>query len=65
MARTSRRARRASSRCSGHATTETFPWRIVDYVRSAESDPAYTRFKFIVTANHANWPSAATNRVGI
>lgn len=50
---------------STHAVTESLVWRIVDIVKRSDNDPTVTRYKFIVTANHSGWPSAATNRVGI
>lgn len=47
------------------ATTESEVWRIVDLVRYSSDDYTASRIKYIVTANHSGWPSAATNRVGI
>lgn len=50
---------------SDHATTESLPWRLVDIVRYPGVAYDAARVKYIVTANHSGWPSAATNRVGI
>jgi len=50
---------------SDQATTESLPWRIVDVVIRGTDEYDAARVKYIVTANHSGWPSAATNRVGI
>lgn len=42
---------------SGHATTATLTWRVVDIVRRPDVDYTVTRQKYLITPNLSEWPS--------